>query len=176
MDVKNVFQLDQFKGSSDFNDIETLVTKLSNNVHNLVMPYWVWLPEFDEASRRYFEAKKSKKRIPFKELVKRQDEFIKLLNKDLEALEKELKPFYQSESFAFKDNRIWNNKVNYRDNYFRYSHTYKGSYQRNQANGYYLESKLSKMSKIYYGNQRYAREKPYYHDKNNSFNAFYFRR
>lgn len=82
---------------------DTLLNKLGKNVHNLAMPYWIYTPEFNESSREYFQSKKEVKRGPFKDLVKKRDQFISALNQDLNSLENDLIPFYQSKKFTLLD-------------------------------------------------------------------------
>ena len=82
---------------------DTLLNKLGKNVHNLAMPYWIYTPEFNESSREYFQSKKEVKRGPFKDLVKKRDQFISALNQDLNGLENDLIPFYQSKKFTLLD-------------------------------------------------------------------------
>ena len=85
------------------NELEELTNNLGTEVHNLAMPYWIWTPEFDNQSREYFENKKSKKRGPFKDLVKRKDEFSKALNEKIEALIPKLSPYYNGEKMDLSD-------------------------------------------------------------------------
>lgn len=82
---------------------DDVLNQLGNWVHNLGMPYWVWTPEFDTASRDYFIAKKSVKRGPFPELAKRRQEFEKPLQKTLTDLESQLTPFWNSEKITVRD-------------------------------------------------------------------------
>ncbi len=88
---------------ADNEELENWLSKLGSNVHNLAMPYWVWSPEFNESSRIYFEAKKSKKRGPFKELAKKRADFEKLIVKDLVDFESNLTPWFKSEEFTLAD-------------------------------------------------------------------------
>jgi glutaredoxin 2 len=84
--------------------INPLLDKSGALVHNLAMPYWIWTPEFNESSRKYFQAKKEIKRGPFKNLVHNQKSFADELKKLLEAeLVSELKPFYKSDKFTIMD-------------------------------------------------------------------------
>lgn len=89
--------------NNQLNELETLIDTIGKDVHNLAMPYWIWTPEFDEDSRKYFESKKSKKRGPFKELVWKRKEFINSLNQTLESLETKLSPFYNNNKFDLAD-------------------------------------------------------------------------
>ena len=84
--------------------INPLLDKSGALVHNLAMPYWIWTPEFNESSRKYFQTKKEVKRGPFKNLVHNQKSFADDLAKLLEAeLTTELKPFYKSDKFTIMD-------------------------------------------------------------------------
>lgn len=84
--------------------INPLLDKSGALVHNLAMPYWIWTPEFNESSRKYFQTKKEIKRGPFKNLVHNQKHFADELAKTLETeLVCELKPFYKSDKFTIMD-------------------------------------------------------------------------
>lgn len=86
------------------NEVETLLAKISGPVHCLCMPYWIWTPEFDSASRKYFQTKKEIKRGPFKNLIKNKDHTLKILNDILSGeLEECLTPFYQSPTLTIID-------------------------------------------------------------------------
>lgn len=97
LDQKNLLKLDNPA------EINPLLNKLGANVHNLAMPYWIYTPEFNENSRHYFQKKKEEKRGPFKNLVKKKEQFIQEILKDLNELSGELKPFYHSETFGLND-------------------------------------------------------------------------
>ncbi len=85
-------------------DIEALLDKVGSPVHSLAMPYWIWTPEFNESSRKYFQAKKEVKRGPFKDLVKNQQKFADKLNALIASeILPELKPFYKSEKLTILD-------------------------------------------------------------------------
>ena len=90
-------------GAERLKEVDDLCNKLGKNVHSLAMPYFIWTPEFNEQSRNYFQKKKEQKRGPFKDLMKKKKVFIESLTPDLENLEKELKPFYQSSEFGVED-------------------------------------------------------------------------
>jgi glutaredoxin 2 len=100
-DSKNTLQwelLDQHKDT-----INTLLDTIGSPIHSLCMPYWIWTPEFDENSRRYFQSKKEVKRGPFIDLVKNQQRFIDKLDPLLASLEGELKPFYKNDKLSILD-------------------------------------------------------------------------
>ena len=103
LDSNNSLQVGELKSDPAFPEFQALLNKLGTNVHNLAMPYWIFTPEFTEASRSYFQKKKEEKRGPFKDLVKRQDEFSQVLLEDLNKLTHELRPFYRSEKFSIYD-------------------------------------------------------------------------
>lgn len=84
-------------------EIDHVLDRIASPVHNLAMPYWIWTKEFNDQSREYFEAKKSKKRGPFNQLVHRREEFISQLNPIFEELNKQLTPFYKSQDLTIVD-------------------------------------------------------------------------
>ena len=84
-------------------EVEELLGSLGKEVHSLAMPYWIWTPEFDEASREYFQNKKEVKRGPFKELVKNREKFIQSLNIKLNSLDKMMTPYYKSDKLTIND-------------------------------------------------------------------------
>lgn len=97
LDTTNTFQ----HHVSD--EIEALLSEIGTSVHSLAMPYWIWTPEFDENSRKYFQSKKEVKRGPFAKLVKNREYFINTLNLTLEKLEKDIQPFYKAKQFGLND-------------------------------------------------------------------------
>jgi glutaredoxin 2 len=103
LDQKNSLNLREMQKDENFEILNHLLTKLGANVHNLAMPYWIYTPEFNENSRLYFQKKKEQKRGPFKDLVKKRDIFNLDIQKDLQDLEKDLKPFYKSDQFSTYD-------------------------------------------------------------------------
>jgi glutaredoxin 2 len=103
LDKNNVLKINSLKTDSNFQPFNELLTKLGANVHNLAMPYWIFTPEFNDSSRDYFQRKKEQKRGPFKDLVKKQDTFIKEISADLSLVSQELKPFYRSNIFTVYD-------------------------------------------------------------------------
>lgn len=84
--------------------INPLLDKIGSPVHSLAMPYWIWTPEFNDHSRKYFQSKKEIKRGPFKELVKNQKGYIQKLDSILkEEILPELTPFYKSDKLTILD-------------------------------------------------------------------------
>ncbi len=102
LDSKNALKQDlyfnQFKP-----EIELFLDKISNPIHSLCMPYWIFTPEFNEKSRHYFQRKKEKKRGPFYLLIKNQEKFLNELLPLLSDLEQKLGPFYKSEKLTLCD-------------------------------------------------------------------------
>ena len=111
LDKDNLLKIREFKASPESADFNDLLNKLGANVHNLAMPYWIYTPEFDEASRSYFQKKKEVKRGPFKDLVKNRMQFEQEMMKDLFVLNSDLRPFYKSSTFTVYDillaSHIW---------------------------------------------------------------------
>lgn len=93
----------QFIASTEFKDIEELLTKIGGPVHSLAMPYWIYTPEFNPSSREYFQKKKEVKRGPFKELVKNSQIFTDEVNSLFQIIENRLSPFYQSSEMKLVD-------------------------------------------------------------------------
>lgn len=85
-------------------DFETsTLNLLAPQVHNLAMPFWVFSPEFDPASQRYFLKKKEAKRGPFSELVKQRGAIEGALQPLLKRVETNLNPFWDSKTFGIRD-------------------------------------------------------------------------
>jgi glutaredoxin 2 len=83
--------------------VDKKLNSLGENIHNLAMPYWIWTPEFDENSRRYFQDKKEMKRGPFKNLVKNSPQFFEKLHFELHDFEKNIDIYYQSQFLTLTD-------------------------------------------------------------------------
>lgn len=111
LDKENKLKINDMKNSPEYPQFEALLGRLGSDVHSLAMPYWIWTPEFNETSRAYFQKKKEQKRGPFKDLVKKQALFADNIRKELDVLEKNLRPFYLSEKFTAYDillaSHIW---------------------------------------------------------------------
>lgn len=103
VDKDNRLNVPEITSSENFKLLETELSVVGNLVHALAMPYWIWTPEFNDASRLYFQKKKEVKRGPFKELVKNQAKFIAEINPLLLKIEKDLSPFYKSAFFTLND-------------------------------------------------------------------------
>lgn len=90
--------------AANLEELNLLLDKIGGHVHNLAMPYWIWTPEFNESSRKYFQTKKEVKRGPFKNLVHNQKSYADLLATLLEKeLTPNLKPFYKSDKLTIMD-------------------------------------------------------------------------
>lgn len=103
LDKNNTLKIKETISAENFKEFEAYISFLSNYVHSLAMPYWIWTPEFDPESRKYFQEQKEKKRGPFKELIKNREQFISALEVEWPKLKKELRPFYQSDKLGLKD-------------------------------------------------------------------------
>lgn len=102
LDKKNLLQNDSLDESS-LSEVNSLLSEIGSNVHSLCMPYWMWTPEFNEHSRKYFQDKKEVKRGPFFKLIQNKDEYISKLNITLDRFENDIDVFYKSETLTIKD-------------------------------------------------------------------------
>ena len=84
-------------------ELQDKIENMAQNIHSLVMPYWIYTQEFSINARNYFVEKKSKKRGPFNELMKNRSQFEKALSEPLQILESQLHPFYQSQQLTIND-------------------------------------------------------------------------
>ncbi|HXH73671.1 MAG TPA: glutaredoxin 2 [Bacteriovoracaceae bacterium] len=103
LDKGNLLKIEASRTFPEFGVFEAYLTHLGSMVHPLAMPYWMWTPEFDPTSRRYFQKTKEDKRGPFKDLVKKQPEYFEQLKQEMPKLEQELVPFYKSEKLTVHD-------------------------------------------------------------------------
>ncbi len=84
--------------------MDSLLSKIGEPVHSLCMPYWIWTPEFNPNSRKYFQSKKEEKRGAFSNLIKNKMAFIEKLNAILDSeVESKLMPFFNSEKMTIVD-------------------------------------------------------------------------
>ncbi|OUR96859.1 hypothetical protein A9Q84_11010 [Halobacteriovorax marinus] len=83
--------------------VNELLSKIGKDVHCLCMPYWMWTPEFNEKSRKYFQTKKEVKRGPFNKLILDKETYLKGLEVTLSALESKITTFYESEEISIID-------------------------------------------------------------------------
>lgn len=102
IDSKNLLR-NELVQTAEWPKLDEVISKLGQQVHNLAMPYWVWTPEFDDASREYFIAKKSVKRGPFDVLRSKRSTFEAILLADLHALSPGLRPFWHSNELTILD-------------------------------------------------------------------------
>lgn len=103
IDTENQLKVSQVINSLQFKKFESLLTHLGETVHSLCMPQWIYTKEFNEKSRNYFQKKKEVKRGPFRELIKNQNQFITVLEKEWPQIINDLQPFYQSSEFSLYD-------------------------------------------------------------------------
>lgn len=101
LDNKNFLKFEFYQNQS--NVIDSLLDEVGTNVHSLCMPYWIYTPEFNAASRAYFQKKKEEKRGPFHLLIQNKAQYISALNITLTKIEKQLAPFYQGEEMTIVD-------------------------------------------------------------------------
>lgn len=103
IDKDNRLNTAEITSSKEFEVLDKELTAVGSLVHSLAMPYWIWTPEFNDASRLYFQKKKEIKRGPFKDLVKNQAKFVAEINPLLKKIEDQLSPFYRSKFFSLND-------------------------------------------------------------------------
>lgn len=103
LDKENILRVSEVTSTEEFKNFNSLLSKLGINVHNLAMPHWIYTPEFNETSRAYFQKKKEQKRGPFRELVKKQGQYIEEINTDFSGVINDLDPFYKSNTFSLYD-------------------------------------------------------------------------
>ena len=96
IDEENRLQMDLLKDDKKVKEVTDFLDQFGKPIHSLCMPYWIWTPEFDPASREYFQKKKEKKRGPFNNLIQNKEKFIKELGPLMDKLLSDLKPYYKS--------------------------------------------------------------------------------
>ena len=87
LDSENRLNVKSFIESEEFKTLETRLNAAGSIIHSLVMPYWAYTPEFNENSRKYFVSKKSQKRGPFGELMKKRKALLEELKSPLTEIE-----------------------------------------------------------------------------------------
>ncbi len=89
---------------SNEESVNQLLNDIGSQVHSLCMPYWIWTPEFNDRSRKYFQTKKELKRGPFKQLIINKSDYIKKLNLILtEKVEPMLRPYFFGNQISIVD-------------------------------------------------------------------------
>lgn len=110
LDKNNILKSENLK-TSEKDLVEELLSKLGSDVHSLCMPYWMWTPEFDSESRKYFQTKKEVKRGPFNKLIQNRDQYLENFNNNLDLLIPHIQKFYKSETISIFDimiaSHIW---------------------------------------------------------------------
>lgn len=102
VDIKNQLNWNLLDSRKD--EINNLLDQIAQPVHSLCMPYWVWTPEFDEASRKYFQSKKELKRGPFKNLIQNKNKYIEELDEIIASqIVTHLQPFFHSQELTILD-------------------------------------------------------------------------
>jgi len=101
LDIMSI--LDKDNRLSPNKDISSFIKELGSNVHPLAMPYFIYTPEFNDKSRKYFQEKKEAYKGPFKQMYKNREQYLIGLNKSLNSLEQLLDPFYESDKITHED-------------------------------------------------------------------------
>ena len=89
--------------SGEISDLEKKLTIYGEDIHSLCMPYWIFTPEFNPASRSYYQLKKEKKRGPFKNLITQRIAFEAKIMASINTLLDSLTPFYKSDRISILD-------------------------------------------------------------------------
>ena len=103
LDKNNQLYTKELLKDPELKKFEAILDEIGSNVHSLAMPYWIYTPEFNDTSRKYFQNKKEKKRGPFKDLVTKREHFITGLNESIKNLSLSLNPYYLSNTFRLYD-------------------------------------------------------------------------
>lgn len=103
IDTDKKLNVPQLANSNSFSELDKLLNDLGSPLHSLTMPYWIYTPEFNEESRKYFRVKKEQKRGPFSELVHNQKIYLEKLLPFLTQIEERLSPFFDSPEIGLKD-------------------------------------------------------------------------
>jgi len=96
-------KMDTTNTLSNIEQLNSLLSLLSSDIHNLAMPYFIWSYEFNEKDRKYFIKKKSIKRGPFTELKKNKKIYTESLELNLIEIENNLSPFFKSKYLTLRD-------------------------------------------------------------------------
>lgn len=73
LDQNNRLNTQDFTTGHEYKSFVEVINMIGSVVHDLAMPWWIYTKEFTPEAREYFEKKKSVKRGPFSELVKKKD-------------------------------------------------------------------------------------------------------
>ena len=103
IDVHHYFKLNDSSVKSQILEFDQLLNQIGQSIHSLAMPYWIWTPEFNNESRRYFRDKKEAKRGPFEKLVLTSEDLMTSVLNDLNTHASKLQPFYLSKNLSIFD-------------------------------------------------------------------------
>lgn len=103
LDGDNLLQTDLLKDQKKLEQLNSLLDQLSGPLFKLCMPYFVWTPEFDQNSRKYFLRKKEAKRGPFNELLKNRPALELEMHQLLAAFEQQMDDFTQAKNITVLD-------------------------------------------------------------------------
>jgi len=101
LDTKNSLKMERYFEKKGL--IDNLLKEIGSNVHPLCMPYWIYTPEFDSKSRKYFQHKKEASKGPFHKLIAKKGIYISQLETILAREKKQLNEFYLTEDVDIFD-------------------------------------------------------------------------
>jgi glutaredoxin 2 len=102
LDKDNILKNDSLD-EVNLEEVNSMLSRIGSDVHSLCMPYWMWTPEFNDQSRKYFQDKKEVKRGPFNKLIQNKTSFLTNLENTLNDLEININEFYKSNTLTIKD-------------------------------------------------------------------------
>jgi len=103
IDVDNKLKCTEILQSSEFQSFNENLNKMGKPLHSLVMPYWIYTPEFNESSRTYFQCKKEKTRGPFQQLVLQAPQLLEKLAPFIADFEAKISDYYGGNALSLYD-------------------------------------------------------------------------
>ena len=106
LDKKNQLNTHALLNGNDkdkINSLNEILSRISSPTHNLAMPYWIYTPEFDPDSRKYFQSKKEEKKGPFRQLIQNKKRDENEITQLLETITQELTPYFRGKTLGLQD-------------------------------------------------------------------------
>ena len=89
--------------NNEMHSLNQILSQIASPAHNLIMPYWIYTPEFDQNAREYFRGKKEEKKGPFHQLVQNRQLFTDQISQLLEKVSPQLSPYFRGQNFGLRD-------------------------------------------------------------------------
>ena len=104
LDQKNQLNTHTLLNNKDeIDSLNEILSQIASPTHSLVMPYWMYTPEFDPNSRKYFQSKKEEKKGPFRQLIQDKKRYENEISQLLETMAQELTPYFKGKTLGLKD-------------------------------------------------------------------------